>query len=370
MLSHRKRTSGRALRCTFIMSTLIGCASPEAPASERNGCLSQCIVLSRKVILGNETDSIWATGESVAVQTADGRYIVGPTDHPGSFIVYSKEGVLQRTFGRSGKGPGEYSDLLMLIRGTDNTISVIDMLQSRRTILSSSFEPLHVHSVPFQTFGASQGPTQLWVQSDIRSPALIGLPVHSISNTGSITQSFGSDGRYTNSETDGIKPIAAAVDGGVWVGDRTSYRFIKFDKFYKQVASVAVKSDLFDVPKDADPKRPKPVLASLHEDAQGRLWSIVVVPDPRWKPRGLPATRAERIRIGESRMTIAQVIEQRDWILEVIDPATSRRLGSYRSDGPIRQSPGDDNIYAKEEGSNGRIVFTVYERTLVKEKSQ
>ncbi|HUF49283.1 MAG TPA: hypothetical protein VMN60_00530 [Longimicrobiales bacterium] len=56
-------------------------------------------MLDTVAVLGSDADTIWPRHSAGAVQGVNGRFYVGGSDHPGTFLIYSPTGQLEATFG-------------------------------------------------------------------------------------------------------------------------------------------------------------------------------------------------------------------------------------------------------------------------------
>ena len=109
--------------------------------------------------------------------------------------------------------------------------------------------------------------------------------------------------------------------------------------------------------------RPQPKLMAVREDRTGRLWTLVLVAHPRWKPLA-PRNKAGR----ESPMSpepdvnaIDTLIER---IVEVIEPSTGRVLASRRLPGSYVDFVGPDAIFRRREAADGTIEVEIHRLAL------
>lgn len=359
MTHSRVPHSGVATSVMLIVA--IACQDTSLPrtnAEQLEECTDCDISLEHIATLGSESDTIWPTVMSAVVRTGDGGFIVGSSDHPGVQLIYSSSGALVRTFGRQGEGPGEYQPWTIPVIGPADTISIVDMMASRRTVIDSIGTPVRTHRLPTRFRSAVFIQNRMIVQADIRTPELIGIPLHEIrGDDGSIVRSFGDVDTYQTPGVDGVRIIAAAGDSGLWVAAPNRLAFDFFDLSLTRTHTMELAEDWFKPNAGGElspfnaPSAPRILTAWQGED--GILWTIIRVADAEWRPTPPPTVeRAPRLEDG---------VPVYDWILMAIDPGTGHQVGTARFDGPlVRGMGGDGVLYVKTEGPRGGVSIAAY----------
>jgi hypothetical protein len=310
-------------------------------------CGRRCpVVFERIATLGANRDTIWPTALSSVVQGRSGQFYLGSTDHPGTLIVYSAHGRFLGTFGRTGQGPGEYRQYLSLVRGPGDTISVVDAMQQRRTLIDSAGVAIRMHRIPPDLHDFAAVGKRVFVQADVRTPTLVGFPVHELAPDGSILRSFAQVAVYRHPELDGVRRISAAGDSGLWVAPRNRYEATYYDTAGKAVKTLRPEVDFFP----PDGISGEPAVTDVWQD-QGRLWVVIRVPDLEWRP--------DRPRT-EQPITLPSGVMKHDWLLEVVDIGTGERLASLRFDEPVFKGSGDGVLYGETENEAGGVVVFAY----------
>ncbi|MEX2284739.1 MAG: hypothetical protein WEE89_19780 [Gemmatimonadota bacterium] len=324
------------------------------------GCPNCVIQLKPLARLGSPFDSVSPVYESEAVRAADSTFWVAPTDHPGLLAAYSAVGSFIRTAGVRGTGPGEFSDWLKVALTSGDTVSVIDIAQARRTLIDTEGRAIRIHPLPAATRGLASSQRRLFAQADIRSPELIGKPIHELNAQGDIIASFGDVGIYRQHELDGVRPIGPARDGGLWAAVPNRYEILHFDSALSRIDTIRVDVRWFP-PNQwmgnflAEP--PEPRIVSIRESEDGLVWLIIRVKDINWQADD---TQRERL------ITMDLLQRAFDWRIEVVDPIAKRRLGGQQYDEMLFSGVGDGLIYARFEGEDGRVYLTAYKSSFQK----
>lgn len=231
-------------------------------------CDGRCrIALDTVAVLGAPGDTVWPTMMSSAIRAANGNYYVGASDHPGTLLIYDSQGTLTATFGRRGQGPGEYSSILMkMVRGPADTISVVEVLRNRRVIIDPFGRTIRSHPVPFQFYSMVHLGARALVQADIRSPDTKGWSLHEVDADGSVIRSYAEQTDYRNPEVDGFRPVAAAVDGGVWLAASKRYELTYYDPDITAIDTISPETRWFppnDGPTGDPYTEPQPWIADI-----------------------------------------------------------------------------------------------------------
>lgn len=331
--------------------------------AELADCADCSIRLELIAELGSENDTIWATAFSSALRTADGQFIVTATDHPGVQLIYSPSGKLVDTFGKEGQGPGEYQAWTTPYLGPADTVSIVDMFMSRRTIIDASGSRVREHRLPVRFRRATFIGNRMIVQADVPTADKIGYPLHEIdSSNGEILYSFAEVEAYQEPALDGYRVIAPAGDSGLWVAPPNELAFDYYDSDLDKVRTMRVEADWFlphrNPPAMSYDMRPDPRTLAAWQSDDGLLWVLVIVADQDWEPRDPPVIeRAPSVE--DSRVSS-------DWVLAVIDPATGEQLAAVQFDSVLMKGYGDDLIYMFVERPAGGASFAAYKPTYSK----
>lgn len=342
--------------CVAVAATwAVGCQrqSTEAPiAVGANGCVDNCVVnFDTLAVLGANYGPVYPDPSAVAIQTADGGFLVAPTDQPGAVAVYDSDGRLVGTFGRAGHGPGEYDLAFMqFYRGPGDTISILDAFQLRRTIIDEKGRVLRSHPLPSPHTGYFELKGRAYFQATIRTRDGSRL-IHRLDSIGAVSESFVVP--QPGEERAEAYRARASTDTGIWLAERTRYAAEFYNEDLERTHILTVNTEWFrphgTEPARSHAERPKPQIVGLNQDSADRLWFLIIVADSNWRA----PERQEGARVTATAMAAVY-----DWVLEAVDPGSGARLASIRSDRPLAFGNGDGVVYALSEGRDGQGVLT------------
>jgi hypothetical protein len=316
-------------------------AQPHVDVPERVACATCSIELERVTVLGDTAGPGGIDDHAVEIITdSRGRYLVSHS-RSGTIKVFTPAGRFVSTIGRRGQGPGEYEDISAVIVGPDDTLFVTDARLNRISVLS----PHHrfIRSVRTEIRPAGRNTIrlpsgELLNASADRTADRVGLPIHVIGPDGRVTRSFGSRTGMYRPDMPLLERRIIAPAGGtrVWVGYPIQYAIELWDAASGQLLrSMARKVDWFPpqltpVTTPLSQTPPAPTMMAIHPDGQGRIWTIIQLPDRNWrsaikvKPTGGAHARDDM-----------EVVDRRryyDTVIEVIDAAAGHVLASRRID--------------------------------------
>ncbi len=164
----------------------------------------------------------WRGGQALAAVDGEGRICLR-----GYFSThvhaYGPDGAFLKTLGREGEGPGEFKGINGMFVGPGDSLFVLDHLALRLSVFGPDREfarsaPMDVQPSGFDPIAPGWDPDHFYLSSNMRTPDLIGLPIHQVSYSGKRVASFGSTtGSYSPREPyDGLRIIADAGRGRIW----------------------------------------------------------------------------------------------------------------------------------------------------------
>lgn len=294
-----------------------------------------------------------------------GRIFVAPTYEVGTIAVYNSGGRYEKSFGRQGQGPGEFSSRIThILIDPDDRVHVFE--GPRHTILTpglESFESVRVLDV--NPANILLRPNGSIVVQNLDLSRSSGPTVHVLGMNGETRTSMDPISPSGRPDPwDVVRILADAGSGGIWSAHVNRYELTEWTEDGQPLRTVERLAPWFeswsgyDLREPAE-KAPRPRITSVLAEGPGRLWVHVRVADADWSPQ---TTRpAENVRRrGDDR---AQFY---DSLIEVIDLDRRRVLASLRIDDPIAAFVGRDNLaYGARESESGEIQLVVWQVSLV-----
>jgi hypothetical protein len=233
-------------------------------------------------------------------------------------VRFDSGGRFDRSFGRPGKGNGEFSSIDAAVLMFGDTLHVLEPTTQRETIVSPELELVRVTPFPsIQLNRAAAGPEGSMVITGFGMPfTRTNQPLQTIHivRNGSIVRSFGGD---TGAPGNTVRVLTHAREGRFWTARLTRNMLELWDTSGAQLRTIERKASWF--PRwsrvGGDPNPRPPMIYAVQEDSAGRLWMIVNVVDT------LPSER---------RKELARLDDRYDTIVEVLDPLTGKLLASRR----------------------------------------
>jgi hypothetical protein len=323
-----------------------------------NPACSRCrMVLERVATLGSSGEPAFSWATRVAVDSR-GRFFVASTYDPGKIVMYDTRGVLTRTFGRPGSGPGEFGDLVHMLRvGPGDSVHVFE--GNRESVLapgiaafgSQRILPVLPNDVLFLRNGRSV------VQRAIMGEGRTALPLHLLDPGGRIARSFGGGEPFDPGRPYlGVLLLSAASGNRIWSAHFGAYRIDLWSLDGSRLRTLVRDANWFGPwdhePYSLDRARRHPRIVGVAEDPQGRLWVNIKVPNPRWRP---PADGKE--------MRLDETPDDGEFftVLEVLDPRTGRLLARGRFAQNLIGFIGNGlTLFSRREDAAGNVVIDVW----------
>src|SRR5690606_20588771 len=109
--------------------------------------------------------------------------------------VFDAQGRFLRTVGRKGAGPGEFEGATGLYVSDADTLHVLGWGTSRHSVFAPDFSFVRSNPLALQPQLQWQmlPDARVVLNVDIRSPDLIGIPLHLLGVDGALVRSFGSE---------------------------------------------------------------------------------------------------------------------------------------------------------------------------------
>jgi hypothetical protein len=356
--------SGLAVLISSVALTTPSAAQPPEVIALRGepSCTSCRIVVEPVAIVGDRDGPGIVTEAAHIWQDHRGRFIVSAAQNEGTIQVFDSMGRFLAAFGRSGKGPGEFTRPRILAQTAD-TLLIFDNPQLRLTRVSGEFEVISMTMLPLFPSSIVRLANGAIVAATIESsPGAFGMPLHLLSSAGDrILRSFGSDSQTVRiGEALALRrTLAASRDETFWAAHQQRYRIERWDADRGMLSAIEREVPWFEpymrsngVAREA---MPSPAIRAIQEDDAGLLWVLVSVADRNWQP--LPPAREER---GMTYTGSAQRNRLHDTIIEVIDPEARTVIASIRVDEHLAGFfPGPAIVFSYREDEDGHPSYRV-----------
>ena len=291
-----------ALTVTFPVA-LSACAEEEArePGSFfGDGCVldleaplcEDCIEFAHVTRLGSDemgpgflTDD--GTMENV-VRDSVGNYWVGQGEQ---IKVFDREGAFLRAVGRRGDGPMEFRRAAPMHADASGRVHVFDTGNLRISLIDGAFTLVEEKTLP--TWISAKTPLddgdRYVVHASIEEPGRVGMPLHTIDETG-ILKSFGA-GDEPDSESPGSSmplelTLATDGDGNVLTARRFEYVIDVWSQEGSRLGGLRGEPLLnradFRVEAPSPDNPPPSVVGQVRTDSDGLLWVSLLIRRPDW----------------------------------------------------------------------------------------
>jgi hypothetical protein len=285
-------------------------------------------------------------------------YVFDPTIEPGRVMVFDGTGRFLTMFGRSGRGPGEYSRPRHVIAHRDS-LHVIDVLQYRVTTLSADYKVQRVDQLPLAFPRYVRFPDGSYlVNGGLQTRDAVGLPFHLLDGSLRIVRSFGADdptvipGQRWRQE----RVLAQASDSLFWAAPTNRFAVELWGtdgrlrrRIERRAAWFAAWTETGGLPRLTPPK---PRVAGLHQDERGRLWVMVHVADANWAPGSQS--------LNERVLEYPEQARYFDTIVEVWDPSSARLITSTRFDEHLHPFIGRGMVFSARLDGGGIPYYDVW----------
>ena len=258
-------------------------------------CLACQVQLRPVVTVGDANGPGMLESEySLVRRDSRGIYYVWASGAP-YFWVFDGQGKIMRRVGQRGQGPGEFRSISGILIGSGDSLYVLDESQRRLSVFSPRYELVRTVQLGFEAgFRSVFVGEEILVNSMIRTPELIGYPLHLMNSLGRLTRSFGSTtGVYRPDLRDALEVRELTADAGaVWSAWINQYVIERWDTVGNLTRVLQREVDWFPTWWRPQPGRgapPLPVTTAIQKQGD-TLWVLVRVPGPDWaaavKPRG------------------------------------------------------------------------------------
>ena len=327
-------------------------AQTETIVSDRIACVECYITLTPITTLGKLEDEVAFSRISNFAIDPSGYIYAGRTYLPGTIAQYDFDGNLVSTFGRPGRGPGEFqgSPLTFVIR-TDEGGNVHVVESDRRTVVRAGLGGLiRTHRVPASFSDATVLDGGKLLVSLMASGSEDEPPLLLMDSLGVVLRRFG-----VRQHDRTRLHVAPAPGGGFWVSDLDQYRLEEYGPDGSLQRVVRREPRWFPPRRMFGPRQAAfstPTLSGVYDDGEGRLWTLTRVP-------ATDRARADAVlESGAVRLDQLNWSDVQDTRIEVIDLESGVLLASAWYDGVLHLLDGGF-VVTRQETPEGLIQAVV-----------
>jgi hypothetical protein len=329
----------------------------------RPSCRTCRIELVKLFTLGGATDTLAFDKHRLVSAVADSRGIVyvAPTAAQ-AILAFSSRGKLLGSFGRKGKGPGEFFWLQNVEIGPRDSVFALDHASIsvfspdrkfvRRTGSLPSTVSEHV-ILPRSDFFALTSPSR-------DNDSLIAY----FSPKGELKRRYPPAWlRVSEVATEYMLLFRALSYGGdntLWVARHDRYEIERRDTAGNVVQLLTRIADWWPKPSIEHAyfpreRRPEPELTSVHQDAQGLLWVTIVTGKAAWKQLDKPKPNRHRPMPPHG-----EWISFFETVVEVLDPQRGTLLATRRFPFFLNSIRAGKIVIADREDEDGNLLRDIY----------
>jgi hypothetical protein len=295
-----------------------------------------------------------------------GTAFIAPSFEIGSILRYDRSGSYSGAFGRSGEGPGEYTDSWnMALFAIGDTVVIADPGNKRVTYASSRGDVYRILPVPPASSYKPLPDGMIAFSRNVRTRDQFAYPIHVIDAAGAIKS-------LTSQPNRSILPGEGKVlewrlghartTGRFWAYSWTEYKLAEWSANGELVGSIVadpawLRADFRRGGSMAKYRWPT-YFAGLREDAQGRIWLLAHVVSENWEVF-LPAENPMKVPTPNGFNGL------RNTMLEIIERSTGRLIVRDEVDPMIIGFVDDRHVYSLIEDANGAISIQIWELRII-----
>lgn len=361
-----------------------GDATPEVSMPlrtiEARDTVAECrecrIVLDSIASIGLETDSVVPSDPADIVEGVDQAFYVTTMTERARVGVYDWQGKLVRLLGRTGEGPGELKAAISVAASRDSFLAVLDYSRILWYSLGGGEPITRVLPIPIAEFRTIALPGRgLVVAAEQRMPGRAFLYVDTLG----VMHPFGDSLKAPRSGLEEYMPHSLTVrdrSGFFAMPYYVTPRLDEWELSGKLVRRYELPAPWFepytrDRLRDLGRLGPRGMRIAISNgawrDANGLLWTIATVPDPRWKIVADTGDKDERGEVhapywGYDRRQVQDAVIA---VYRLTDSSVTL-VASQRVDFPLSRFLSDSVVAERKYIDRGAPVFNLFRYRLVR----
>jgi hypothetical protein len=296
-------------------------------------CSACSIVVAEIGVIGN--DSLRPTLDAKVAADGDSLIAMAPLQGRQAVGLFDRTGSPQRQLAL----PDGWRTISALLFADDGSLALLSEQRTRIVRMSAEGALRSEVAVPPNTHRFLPAGNRTVVNAEVRTPDAVGLPLHVVSSSGSVTTSFG-NADPTVLPREGYqwrRRLAPSQRGHVWSANPDSYSLELWDTRGRLLRQLVRKSPWWDsASTGADPglfasEKPRAELIAIWEDSSGLLWTQVKVAAGDWSALSMDEIAGRRA----APFRLAQYDEFFETVIEVIEPDGGTVLATLRFPGAV-----------------------------------
>jgi hypothetical protein len=333
---------------------------------------AKCSIEKRKLFtIGGPHDSLDVLPYMLTVaRDSRGLVYVGPTKAQ-KILIYDSTGTLLVSFGREGKGPGEFAGISGFVIGPADSLVVVD----QNGVLAFSPDRIYIRKAP-SLINAQAYSLLLLPNGELAR----GMVRWDTSSPVRVTRGDSAPLAFGRSDADSgqgymtlsFPVIFAGRKGSIWVPRNLEYRLDEWTLRGEHLRSITRRAEWFPKWAVEDIRAnqkgtlryedgPRPWLEGAYQDSEGLIWTYAGRGDEEWKSVTLlkkQGTRPYTELAPETRNDFY------DTVIEVIDPDNGRLLTSLRADEVLRPVLGSKFVWGYRIDADGELYIDIWSLSL------
>lgn len=259
----------------------------------------------------------------------DGRIFVLEFAGP-SISVFEPDGRYVGRVGGEGQGPEEFRFVMSLLFSRDSAY-VLDVANARLSVVDADLRV--IRTAPLTMVPSSEAEfiddSLIVMNAHTASRDDVGHPLQVMDTRGRRVARLASEGiAYNGALMDhGSRRVSVGPGGTIWAARTDEYLIDEWALDDRHLTRLSYRPDAF--PRKSPPRTrddpPPPTLLALDVDAEGLIWVVMGLADPRWASAWNEGTTHYDARIDDYNLYY-------DSVIQVIDPTTGTLVAERKED--------------------------------------
>ena len=299
------------------------------------------------------------------VQLSNGRFYA--TYYPGGEEIYEydAQGAFVRKVSQKGNGAGETQYITHLLLLTGDTLLAFDASLGKMLIFDSNGDFVDARPSPGRVYdGVAGRDSILWLNSEIITPTLVGIPLHATTRSGRILTSFGDvqGGVFRPAmRFQSMRSMTSGGDGVIWTAPRTAYQLEGFDETGRITARWSRNATWFPTyfePRQVTPAvPPEPLFVDIQSLSPTLVLTLIIRPQEDYT---LHLGRSLTQKDGRVVYPFQDFANVYDTLLELWDVKEGSVVASLERPQAFVQFLNASHVASVRQGKAGRVTIDIW----------